>query len=440
MPNNFIIGISVHRQKVRSLVLDHKKAYRLCFSTSNTLRNKSGNRTHLAHLNKIIEVGDGFVDVEPRVTMRQLVDTLFPLIPPVVPEFSGITVGGAVMGAALESSSWKYGQFNDCCLEYDILLGNGELITISKEQHPDLFFGISGSYGTLGTLTRIRLRLIKAKRSVHLEMVEGDPLKIFQNPPKCDFLDAVRFHDKSVTMIGKFVDQPATNFLLPHSPWFYQQIKVGEMVLPTIDYLFRFDRGAFWMGRYLLSKKMLWHALLRNSPKETVAKIGRDPKFLFRAFLGWACGSQWLYRALHTIPEEMIQESFFIHDFYTPPDKMEIFLKKNKIFPIWLCPVKGTRQPQFLAPHFGRDFWVNVGLYGPYQKDLDVYNSSLGGRKMLYSGTTLERAEFEKIYFEKEHQTLRTKFSAEKKFPHLYDKVKWNRKSTPRKTTTSATT
>jgi len=361
------------------------------------------------------------------MTMEQLVQSLFPLIPPVVPEFRSITVGGAVMGAALESSSWKYGQFNDCCLEYDLLLGNGELITVSREKHPDLFWGVSGSYGTLAILTRIRVRLIKAKSSVHLKMLEGDPLKIFNDLPACDFCDAVCFPQKSITLLGNFSDEAPTHFLRPQSPWFYQLLEGRELILSTIDYLFRFDRGAFWMGRYLLSMKMIGHALLRNSPRKTVAKIDKEPGPFFRFLFGRACTSRLLYRALHTMPQKIIQDAFFIHDFYMPPEKVEIFLKKNQIFPIWLCPIKGTEEPQFLSPHFGKPRWINVGLYGPYQESLDLFCNELGGRKMLYSSTRLERSDFEKIYLEDRYQELRKKFSAEKKFPHLYDKVKWNR-------------
>lgn len=430
-----------HQEKVAALALSSQNHNCLKHSKSKTLRNgyykKECTLIDLNSFNKILKVEKGFVDVEPKVTMRTLVDKLFPLIPPVVPEFPTITVGGAVMGAALESSSFKFGQFNDCCLEYDLLI-NGKLYTVSREKDPDLFWGVSGSYGTLGILTRVRLSLIKAKKAVRLKIIEADPFPYFSNPPDCDFLDAVRFKEQTFVILGFWSDEKPTQKLRSYSPWFYQQLESKECVLSTKDYLFRFDRGAFWMGRYLLSKKMVRHALLRESPQKTVAAIDREPGPLFRHLLGWACSSSTLYRALHTIPQEMIEESFFIHDFYTPPEQVETFLSCNTIYPIWLCPVKGSHKPQFLSPHYGRDSWVNVGLYGAYQDSLDEWHASLGGRKMLYSSTTLERVVFEKIYHENRYQELRKKFSAEKNFPHLYDKVKWNQKSILRKTTTSA--
>ena len=49
--------------------------------------------------------------VEPNVPMDTLVrETLrYGLLPPVVPEFPGITAGGGFAGTAAESGSFKYG-------------------------------------------------------------------------------------------------------------------------------------------------------------------------------------------------------------------------------------------------------------------------------------------------------------------------------------------
>ena len=98
--------------------------------------------------------------VEPRVTMEELLNATLQqeLLPPVLPEFKTITVGGAICGAAIESTSHRYGQFNDNCLAYEILLGNGDIVMATPEQNADLFYGISGSYGTLGTILRVKLK------------------------------------------------------------------------------------------------------------------------------------------------------------------------------------------------------------------------------------------------------------------------------------------
>jgi len=115
-------------------------------------------------LNSVIEVNakEKFVIVEPNVPMDKLVaETLrYGLIPPVIMEFPGITVGGGINGASLESSSFKYGQLSDNCIEYEIILGDGKIITLSAKHNSNLFYGISGSYGSLGLLSLIKVNLI----------------------------------------------------------------------------------------------------------------------------------------------------------------------------------------------------------------------------------------------------------------------------------------
>lgn len=67
--------------------------------------------------------------VEPNVPMDSLIrETLHHrLIPPVIPEFPGITVGGAFAGTAGESSSWKYGYFDRTVKSIEIILANGKI-------------------------------------------------------------------------------------------------------------------------------------------------------------------------------------------------------------------------------------------------------------------------------------------------------------------------
>jgi hypothetical protein len=53
------------------------------------------------------------------MSMEQMVDALLPLglMPAVVPEFKGITIGGSLQGLAAESTSFKYGIFKFICID-----------------------------------------------------------------------------------------------------------------------------------------------------------------------------------------------------------------------------------------------------------------------------------------------------------------------------------
>jgi len=84
--------------------------------------------------------------VEPNVPMDQLVDAVRPygLVPPVVMEFPGITVGGGFAGTAGESSGFKYGFFDSTVNWIEVVLATGEVVTASPTEHSDLFYAAAG--------------------------------------------------------------------------------------------------------------------------------------------------------------------------------------------------------------------------------------------------------------------------------------------------------
>jgi hypothetical protein len=107
-----------------------------------------------------------YVDLEASTTFETFVDALLPLgyMPLVVPELRTITVGGAIVGIGLESSSFKHGFVHDGLLEADILLGNGEVVTAKPGgDYDDLFKGIPNSLGSFGYLLRLRMCVQKTK-------------------------------------------------------------------------------------------------------------------------------------------------------------------------------------------------------------------------------------------------------------------------------------
>lgn len=179
--------LNLHRQdveKIRSNLLQMRFS-KECDPSSNMMRKLDyrhlGKELGLGTLDRIVHLDQEkqVVFVEPCVPMDQLASTLLSegYLVPVVPEFKGITVGGAISGAALESSSHRFGQFNDTCLSYEILLGNGDLVQASQEVCSDLFYGVAGSYGSLGIVTMVEIQLIPSKPWVHLQIHRLQTLK-----------------------------------------------------------------------------------------------------------------------------------------------------------------------------------------------------------------------------------------------------------------------
>jgi FAD/FMN-containing dehydrogenase len=89
------------------------------------------------------------------------------LIPPVVMEFPGITASGGYSSSASESSSFKYGYFDETVNSVEMVLGNGEVVRASREDHPGLFKGAASALGTSGITILVELRLLSAKQFVH---------------------------------------------------------------------------------------------------------------------------------------------------------------------------------------------------------------------------------------------------------------------------------
>jgi hypothetical protein len=96
------------------------------------------------------------IDLESRTvlafqhcSMEELFDACVSqnLLPKVVVELKGVTVGGAIAGAGIESSSFRYGQFNDICQAVYVLCGDGQIRRCSRTENADLWAALAGSYG-----------------------------------------------------------------------------------------------------------------------------------------------------------------------------------------------------------------------------------------------------------------------------------------------------
>jgi len=101
---------------------------------------------------------------------RTLVAATLPygLAPLVVPQLKTITLGGAVTGLGIESTSFRNGLPHESVLEMDILTGTGDVVTASPDQHADLFHAFPNSYGTLGYSVRLKIELESVKPFVAL--------------------------------------------------------------------------------------------------------------------------------------------------------------------------------------------------------------------------------------------------------------------------------
>jgi len=121
------------------------------------------------------------VDVEPGVVWRDLAHHLkrWGLVPRVLTNNLGVTVGGTLSMAGIGVASFKYGSQGDNVAELDVVTGQGKVVTCSPEKNEDLFWGAIAGLGAVGIITRARLKLRRMKPMTRTYYLVYDDLRVF---------------------------------------------------------------------------------------------------------------------------------------------------------------------------------------------------------------------------------------------------------------------
>ena len=432
---------------------DRKERFRIYHGSTNSTRQSvitGNNYVDTSSLSNILKIDpqNRTVLLEPNVPMDRLVEGTmeFGLIPPVVMEFPGITVGGGYAGTSGESSSFKHGFFNRTINRVEMVLANGQVIECSDSENADLFHGAAGALGSLGVTTRVELQLREAKRYVettyHPVYSVAEAIQKIEEvtaDPEVDHVDGILFsRAEGAIMTGRMTnsnekDAPVHRFSNSNDPWFYHHVKDAiaqkkastTKLIPLAEYLFRYDRGGFWVG-----------ALAFDYFKMPFNKFTR---WWLDDFLH----TRMMYTALHASGQS---KKCIIQDLTLPYSTAERFIEHTDrafgIWPLWLCPLRQSPRPT-IHPHLkapesntlSSEPMLNVGLYGwgPTQPDefesanreLERTVRELGGMKWLYAQTYYSEEEFWEIYDRKWYDALREKYDATL-LPSVYDKVRAN--------------
>ena len=288
--------------------------------------------------------------VEPNVPMDQLVESTLKhgLVPLVVMEFSGITVGGGFSGTSGESSSFRHGFFDATVNWIEIILPNGTIQRADKDNDPDLFWGAASAFGTLGVVTLLEVQLQPTKPFVELKYYPYSNMKEamaafkeFIQDSETEYLDGVVYSREHILVcVGRLTDSAPektsiTQFTRAKDEWFYvhaAQRGFGSSVptsdyVPLFDYLFRYDRGGFWVGAYAIRYFLL------------------PFYWIIRYLMDWMMHTRVLYHVLHASGHSRF---FLIQDVAVPFTAAAEFLdwlgesQNFGCYPIWLCPFKNS--------------------------------------------------------------------------------------------------
>jgi delta24-sterol reductase len=417
-----------------------EKPFRIYHGSTNSTRMQVFRKSEMIDISGLknvlsVNAKSKTVIVEPNVPMDKLVKATLKhgLVPPVVMEFPGITVGGGIQGGGGESSSFKWGCFNQTCNWYEVILANGDLVKASPKENADLFYGMAGASGTLGVITAAEIKLVAARKYVELTY---HPVMSFRGAKntieelakqEIDFLDGIMFSKNlGVIISGSMTDKKRSKpvrFSRAHDQWYYLHVQnrlhtVGagwSEAVPFRDYLFRYDRGAFWVGRFAF------------------AMFGVSYNRFTRWLLNPILNTRKLYQALQ---ESGQSQRHIVQDLILPANNVEDFMNFNHkefgIYPLWLCPLLQDKQSSFQLNHLESSSIINVGLWGPALPDYESFIKAnqliedevlkLKGRKWSYAHSYYTRERFWSIYDKQKYDRIRNKYHATT-LPDMYDKL-----------------
>ena len=378
-----------------------------------------------------IDFDNNTIDVGAKTTFHNITLITLPynLMPQIVPELSSITVGGAVSGIGVESSSFRYGFVHNTVLEMDILLSSGEIVTCSPtNEYSDLFYAIPNSYGTLGYITRVRLSLMKTKQYVSLINTKfsnsKDAFEFMENNCKnkdIDFIEGVVYSPKEIVIVtGKFTNNNIGVTKYPSEGIYYKSIRQRLTdKLSIYDYCWRWDTDMFWSNIPVLEnkwvRKICGRSLLNAVMLRPLSMLGFSKK-----------GSSKSERIIQDIGIPLKNSAQFLE-----------WVQENiDVYPMWLCPIKPQDKPEDgVTWNFHKEeYYCDIGIFGKkrtnfnpkeayYNKLIENKMLELEGNKCFYSDSYFTKDQFHKCMNMEQYNKIKSKYDEHNLFQNIYDKV-----------------
>jgi len=447
-------GWTAHQRAVERLSASYAaipagEPVRLAKRTTNLFRPRAATSApglDVSGLDGVIEVDPAAqtAEVQGMCTYEDLVDATLPhgLIPLVVPQLRTITLGGAVTGLGIESTSFRSGLPHESVIEMDVFTGSGEVVTTCPGD--DLFDAFPNSYGSLGYATRLRIQLEPVPSHVALRHVRFDDLGLLSKTiarivesgdhdgERVDGLDGVAFEPGEYYLtLARWVDSRWSSLSRPSDytgqAIYYRSIRERETdLLTTYDYLWRWDTDWFWcsgaFGAQHPVARRLWPRRLRRSDVY-MKLLGLDRRFGIADRLDRRAGRP--------------QRERVIQDVEVPVDRLPEFLEwfdaEVGMRPVWLCPLVAKRDWPTYPLEPGTTY-VNVGFWGtvhvgpdaadaPRNRAIEAKVHELGGHKSLYSEAFYDRETFDELYDVAHLTEVKARYDPDHRLTNLYDKA-----------------
>lgn len=109
----------------------------------------------------------GILTAEAGISLAELIRVFLPQgwFVPVTPGTKWVTLGGAVASDVHGKNHHHAGSFGDHVLALDLLLGTGEVVTVGRGEHPELFAATIGGMGLTGIILTVTVQLSRMRSS-----------------------------------------------------------------------------------------------------------------------------------------------------------------------------------------------------------------------------------------------------------------------------------
>ena len=437
---------SAYQQKIHALSQQLKRndgAIRLQKNTSNLFRTRDkagGSKLDVRDLNQVLDIdtGNQQVEVEGMTTYAQLVDACLErqCMPLVVPQLKSITIGGAVSGIGIESTSFRHGLPHESITSIDVLLADGDIVHCTPDnENSDLFFGIPNSYGTLGYILKLTARTMPVKPFVELRHNQHRDIDdYFDTVAKTcrsdvDFVDGTIFDNREMYITeGRFCDEAIKSSDYTWLKMYFRSIRERSVDFLTIrDYIWRWDTDWFWCSKNLFVQNLPMRLLLG---RRRLNSISYQKVMRWNNRIGLTSS---LNRLLDRHPEGVVQDVDI--PIQNAAEFLRFFLDEIGIRPVWMCPIGGhdLKHSFPLYPLHGDGLFINFGFWdivanpdkneaGYFNRKIEARVRELGGVKSLYSEAYYDEESFWQLYNGEEYFALKHKYDPQGRLRNLYQK------------------
>ncbi len=399
----------------------------------------------------LVDPGRRTAVVQGMTTYEHLVDATLAhgLMPLVVPQLKTITLGGAVTGLGIESSSFRNGLPHESVLSMDVLTGAGDVVT-AEPDGPDsaLFHAFPNSYGTLGYATALTIELEPVQPFVHLRHVRFDDLEMLADAidevvatrtwagEQVDFVDGTVFTaTEAYLSLGSWAATAPYTSDYTGQQVYYRSIQERPQDWLTVrDYLWRWDTDWFWCSRVFgvqnpRIRRWVPRRWLRSDRYQKL--VGLENRLHVKARLDARKGLPARERVVQDVEIPLARTADFVR----------WFIDHVPIEPIWLCPLRlrrpvaGTADGTWPLYPLGPDrTYLNVGFWStvaiaPGAADGDVNRAieqavaDHDGHKSLYSDAYYSPQEFWRSYGESAYRDAKRKYDPRGRLLDLYEKA-----------------